>query len=76
MTVEVKPGYSQDTVLTFANKGNEAYARQPSKLVVKFKEIPHDHYQRKGNDLIYTYRIGLADALESSPVNIVFIIEY
>lgn len=77
MNVEVKPGFSEETVLTFPNKGNEGYAHKPSNLKIKFKEIPHECYIRKGNDLIYTYKISLADALETTPINIVrlFLVE-
>ena len=35
-SVEVKPGYSDQTVLTFNGKGHEAEGYKPSKLIVKF----------------------------------------
>ncbi len=41
MSIYVKPGFSETTVLTFKNKGNEAHAHHPSHLVVKFKQLPH-----------------------------------
>ena len=34
--VEVKPGYSEKTVLTFTHKGNEAEGHKPSNVVVSF----------------------------------------
>lgn len=37
MNVEVKPGFSENTVLDFPTKGNEAHAHRPSKLIVKFR---------------------------------------
>ena len=70
VTVEVKPGYSESTVLTFANKGNEAQGHKPSKLVIKFTLAPHESYRRKNNDLIYTHQISLEEALQSQPVKI------
>ena len=42
MSIEVKPGFSENTVLEFPSKGNEAHAHRPSKLVVKFRQTPHD----------------------------------
>ena len=71
MTIEVKPGFSDKDVLTFPNKGNEAYGHPPSKLLIKFKEVPHESFQRKGQELIYTHKISLEDALLAQPVHIV-----
>lgn len=36
MNVEVKPGFSEATILEFPTKGNEAHAQKPSKLVIRF----------------------------------------
>jgi hypothetical protein len=36
LTVEVKPGFSTETVLRYDTKGNQAYACKNSALVVKF----------------------------------------
>lgn len=55
ISVEVKPGFSEKTVLTFASKGNEAEGHKPSKLIIKFVQIPNENYRRKDNDLIYTH---------------------
>jgi hypothetical protein len=41
MDVEVKAGFSESTVLTFAHKGNEAEGHRPSNVVVKFVQEPH-----------------------------------
>lgn len=68
MNVEVKPGFSEATVLEFPTKGNEAHAHKPSKLVIRFAQVPHDSYRRNGNDLIYTQKITLEQALVSEPV--------
>jgi len=70
LSVEVKPGYSDATVLNFSNKGMEAEGHKPSKLVVHFKQTAHDSYRRKDNDLIYTYKISLEAALLSQPIKV------
>lgn len=72
LTVEVKPGFDVDTVLTYPTKGNEAYACKQSCLVVKFKlETSADQcYHRKGDDLIYTHSLTLEDALVSRPIHL------
>lgn len=35
---------------------------------MKFSEEPNDGYRRNGNDLIYSHKISLLDALKSEPV--------
>ena len=66
--IEVRPGFSKDTVLTFPSKGHEAYAHKQSALVIKFIEMPDAQFKRKGNDLIYTHSLSLSDAIVSAPV--------
>lgn len=68
--IEVKPGFSESTVLTFANKGNEAEGHRPSNVVVKFLQEVHPTLKRKDNDLIYTHTVTLEQALLSEPVKI------
>ena len=65
MTIEVKPGYSESTVLTFLGKGNEAEGHKTSSLIVKISQAGHESYRRKDNDLIFTHKISLEDALLS-----------
>ena len=36
MQVEVKPGFFENTALSFLGKGNEAHSHKPSKLIIKF----------------------------------------
>lgn len=36
LSVEVKPGFSEQTVLTFSNKGHESEGHFPSRVIVKF----------------------------------------
>ena len=72
LTVEVKPGFDVDTVLTYSSKGNQAYACTQSCLMVKFKlEASADQcYRRKGDDLIYLHSMTLEEALVSRPIHL------
>lgn len=70
VNVEIKPGYSEKTVLTFANKGNEAEGHKPSSLVVNISQSANESYRRKDNDLIYTHKISLEEALLSQPIKV------
>ena len=73
MTIEVKPGYDCDTVVSFASKGHEAFAYHQSGLNVRFSLCNDDSgevlpYVRKGDDLVYTHKMSLEDALLSRPI--------
>ena len=67
--VEILPGYSKDTELKYPLKGHEYPGRKNSDLIIKIKEIPHQTFKRVNkNDLLYTHKISLRDALNSTPV--------
>ena len=71
MTVEVRPGYDVDTVLTFPSKGNEEYAKKQSSLRITFQLEQSDcNFKRNGDDLIYIHTLSLEDALVQKPVQI------
>jgi DnaJ homolog subfamily B member 13 len=59
ISVEVKPGYSSETVLTYKSKGHETEGHKPSNLVIKIAENHDNQYRRKGDDLIYTHTLTL-----------------
>lgn len=66
MTIQVKPGYDTDTVLTYPTRGNEEFAQFRSALVIRFEleqgEI-QTKYQRRGDNLILTVDMSLQEAL-------------
>ena len=74
LTIEVKPGYDVDTVVSFPSKGHEAFAYHQSGLNVKFDLSNEDTgeaclpYVRKSDDLVYTHKMSLEDALLSRPI--------
>lgn len=61
--VQVDPGFSAETVLTFKGEGNQLPKQESANLVIKFKEIEHASYKRAGKNLIYTHKISFEDAL-------------
>lgn len=61
--IEIRPGYSSKTVLTFKGQGNEGVGLPNSDLTFKIRELSHDQFKRRENDLVYTAKIKLADAL-------------
>lgn len=69
MDIEIFPGYSKDTVLTYPKMGNEYQGEETSDLIIKIKEQPHKEFKRvNGKDLIYIKTLTLAQALNSEPV--------
>ena len=73
LTIAIKNGWKQDTKITFPNEGDE----YPGKLVpdvvfvIKEKEdLELAGYARQGNDLIYTNKISLSDALTDCSLRI------
>mmetsp|Transcript_57664 Transcript_57664/g.113506 ORF Transcript_57664/g.113506 Transcript_57664/m.113506 type:complete len:320 (-) Transcript_57664:124-1083(-) len=65
LVVNVKPGWKKGTKVSFVNEGDEAPNTIPADLifVIQEKENSDPGYVREGNNLIYTYRLSLSDAL-------------
>ncbi|CDY35188.1 BnaA01g08430D [Brassica napus] len=70
LTIGVKPGWKKGTKITFPEKGNEHPGVIPADLVFIIDEKPHPVFTRDGNDLIFTQKISLAEALTGYTVNI------
>ena len=68
--MEVKPGYSEETVLRFAKKGHQAFGAHPSDLVVRFRQVHEDCYSRRGDDIIYHHECDLVDSFDPKPFSI------
>lgn len=66
--IEVKPGMGANE-LRFVGEGNHRFAQHPGDLVIKFVQLPHDKFKRRGNDLVYYHKIALVDSLKSMPVH-------
>jgi DnaJ family protein B protein 13 len=67
--VEIFKGYDKDTVLTYKEMGNEAPGVRNSDLIIHIREKKHKFFKRVNkNDLIYTHKINLIQALNSDPV--------
>mmetsp|Transcript_18464 Transcript_18464/g.38697 ORF Transcript_18464/g.38697 Transcript_18464/m.38697 type:complete len:334 (-) Transcript_18464:119-1120(-) len=63
LTITVKPGWKKGTKVTFPSEGDEGPNIVPADLVFVLAEKPHAKLKREGNNLVYTARISLADAL-------------
>lgn len=57
--IQVDPGFSDSTVLTFKGLGNQAPKMENSNLVVKFSQTENKNFRRSGDNLILTLKISL-----------------
>jgi len=65
--IVVKPGFGEQAPLEFKGEGNESSWYPSSNLIVKLKEEKHGKFKRDGDNLSYTHKCSLLDALESKP---------
>ena len=70
LTIDVKAGWKKGTKITFPEKGNEHAGMVAADLVFVIDEKPHDTFKRDGNDLIYTCKVPLVDALSGCVVRL------
>jgi DnaJ-class molecular chaperone len=69
-SVQVDPGFSEQTVLTFKGKGNQFPKLANSNLVIKFAQMENKHFKRNGDDLILTVSVSFVDCLNFKPVTV------
>lgn len=70
LTINIKPGWKKGTKITFPEKGNETPGTIAADLMFVVDEKPHETFKRDGNDLIYTHRVPLQEALTDCTVKI------
>jgi DnaJ-class molecular chaperone len=72
LTINIKPGWKKGTKITFPNEGDESKGAISADIVfvVQEKLQPETGYARDGHNLIYTYKISLADALSDCSLQI------
>lgn len=63
LEINVKPGWKAGTKLTFQGDGDEDERHLPGDIVFKIYEKSHPLFQRAGNDLTYSHKLPLRDAL-------------
>jgi DnaJ homolog subfamily B member 4 len=61
--VVIKPGYKAGTKIRFRAIGNDKPGYMPADVVFVIKEKPHSVFKRDGDNILYTAKISLADAL-------------
>ena len=71
LDIEIFKGYDKNTVIPFKGMGHQTPGMKNSDLIVHIKEKKHKCFQRVNkDDLIYTHKIDLVQALNSEPVRL------
>mmetsp|Transcript_40868 Transcript_40868/g.107292 ORF Transcript_40868/g.107292 Transcript_40868/m.107292 type:complete len:317 (-) Transcript_40868:139-1089(-) len=71
LTVSLVAGWRDGTKITFAGEGNETHPQiAPGDLVLVLKQVPHARFVREVNDLVFTTKVALVDALCGHNVSI------
>lgn len=70
LPIHIKPGWKKGTKITFPEKGNQEPGAAPGDLIFVVDEKPHDTFKRDGNDLVFTKRITLLDALTGRTIKV------
>lgn len=66
--IEIRPGMGSQ-VLRFPGEGHIRFAKSQGDLLVKLVIKSHPKFKRVGDDIIYSHKVPLADALKSMPVH-------
>ncbi|TPX57518.1 hypothetical protein PhCBS80983_g03775 [Powellomyces hirtus] len=70
LTIDVRRGWRSGTRVTFPREGDQGPNKIPADIVFVVKEVPHPHFQRVGNDLVYAANISLSKALTGSIIEV------
>ncbi|KAI7838345.1 hypothetical protein COHA_007913 [Chlorella ohadii] len=70
LEIHVRPGWKAGTKITFQEKGDEHPGRIAADIIFVLQEKPHPVFRRDGNDLIYTHRVPLVEALCGTAVHL------
>jgi DnaJ-class molecular chaperone len=70
VTVNVKKGWKKGTKVTFPGEGDEGFDMLPADMVFVIQESNEMSFTREGNNLIYTHKISLSDALSDCSLQI------
>jgi len=68
LQIEVAKGWKEGTKITFSNEGDERPGQEPADIIFVVKEKPHPHFKRQGNNLHYTAKITLKQALTGASI--------
>jgi len=68
--IKVQPGWRAGTKATFRKEGDIYPGREPADMVFVLTEKPHQYFKREKDDLVYTAKINLKQAMGDLKLNI------
>ncbi|KAF0923071.1 hypothetical protein E2562_003301 [Oryza meyeriana var. granulata] len=70
LTIDIKPGWKKGMTAKFPERGNVKPNTKPADLVFIIEERSHPRFKRREDDLIYTHKISLMEALTGCTVQL------
>jgi len=70
LVIDVKPGWKEGTKITFEREGDERPGEEPADILFVLKEKAHARFKREGNNLLYTAKISLKQALTNPVIEV------
>ena len=71
LEIDVKKGWKEGTKITFPKEGHQSPKKVPADIVFIIKDKPHPVFKRdKDNNLLYTAKISLREALTGTRLEI------
>lgn len=70
LTVDVKRGWREGTKITFSKEGHQGKNKVPADVIFILKDKEHPFFVRNGDDLHYTAKISLKQALCGATISI------
>jgi len=71
IAVEVKKGWKSGTKITFPEEGDEKPGIIPSDIIFVVEEKPHPRFVRQGDNLVFTSRLTLCQAITGHTIEVV-----
>jgi molecular chaperone DnaJ len=69
--INVPAGVTDGNYMTLRGQGNAGRnGGEPGDIIVVFKELPHEYFTRKGDDIIYDLTISFPEAVLGTTVEI------
>jgi DnaJ-class molecular chaperone len=70
LEINIKPGWKAGTKITFESEGDQAPGVIPADMTFVVAEKPHDRFKRSGNDLVFTAKVTLLEALTECTLSV------
>ncbi len=71
ISIKVPAGVTDGNYMTLRGQGNAGRnGGEPGDIIVVFKELPHEYFTRKGDDIIYDLTISFPEAVLGTTVEI------